>query len=315
MKFFPAEDMESLGDWDALTLWLFKSHRTVKPLLKDLLLQQEGNAWFTRTAWSANGDLGLKSVTVFPANSELDPPRASINGAFLLFDGKTGETMAVLDGAALTIWKTISDSLLGARLLARQSSHTLLIVGSGTISSRIASAYLAVFPQIECVKIWNRTSSRAEALARSLSAELEAEVEAVHDLGEAAAKADIITCATMSVEPLILGKWIKPGTHVDLIGAYRVDMREADDELLRKGRLFVDMRESTIGEIGELIIPMEAGVLSETDVLADFYDLAESEMKSSRLNDEEITIFKNGGGAHLDLMTAKYFFSRSKNVS
>lgn len=315
MKFFPAENLDALGDWEVLTRWLFESHRTAKPQLKDLLLQQDGNAWFTRTAWSANGDLGLKSVTVFPSNSELEPPRPSINGAFLLFDGKTGETIAVLDGAALTVWKTIGDSLLGARLLARQSSHTLLVVGSGTIASRIATAYLAVFPQIDRVRIWNRTLSRAEELAKVLSGKLVANVEAVDDLGEAVAQADIITCATMSIEPVIMGKWVTPGTHVDLIGAYRVDMREADDELLRRGSLFVDMRESTIGEIGELIIPMEAGVISEADIQADFYDLADGEMKSHRQGKEEITIFKNGGGAHLDLMTAKFFFSRSQNAS
>ncbi|MGI9400816.1 MAG: ornithine cyclodeaminase family protein [Rhizobiaceae bacterium] len=315
MKFFPAADMEALGDWEDLTRWLFESHRSAKPQLKDLLLQQEGNAWFTRTAWADNGDLGLKSVTVFPSNMERDPPRPSINGAFLLFDGTTGETEAVLDGAALTIWKTIGDSVLGARLLARRSSRSLLVVGSGTIASRISTAYLSVFSEIEKVQIWNRTAEKAEALATKLSNELSVDVKAVEDLEGAAGEADIITSATMSVDPVIYGSWVKPGTHIDLIGAYRVDMREADDELLRKGRLFVDMRESTIGEIGELIIPMQAGVITESDVLADYYDLAKGELECRRQSDDEITIFKNGGGAHLDLMTAKFFFSRSQNVS
>ncbi len=315
MEFISAEKLESLGDWETLTRWIFDSHDTAKPLLKDLLMQQDGRGWFTRTAWSADGDLGLKSVTVFPENTELDPPRPSINGAFLLFDGKTGETSAVLDGAALTVWKTIGDSLLGARLLARHSSKTLLVVGSGTIASRIAPAYLSIFPAIEHVMIWNRTAARAEALAENLADQLSVKVEAVSDLQRAVAQADIISCSTMTVEPILRGEWVKPGTHVDLIGAFRVDMREADDALLQKGSLYVDMRESTIGEIGELIIPMETGVISESDVLADFYDLAGDEIKGFRENKDEITIFKNGGGAHLDLMTAKYFFARSQNVS
>jgi ornithine cyclodeaminase/alanine dehydrogenase-like protein (mu-crystallin family) len=315
MLFLSADQIEVLGDWQSLVQWLFDCHRSAKPKLKDMLMQRGENAWFTRAAWSAEGDLGLKSVTVFPANAQLDPPRASINGAFLLFDGKTGESVAVLDGAALTAWKTVGDSALGGRLLSRPDSRTLLVVGSGTIASRIPFAYLEIRPGIERVIIWNRTHWRAEALAGELHNRLAVPVQATDDLGMAAREADIIVCATMTVEPVLMGDWVRPGTHVDLIGAYRADMREADDKLMRRGRLFVDMRESTIGEIGELMIPMASGVISEKDVLGDFYDLAGESAEPGRCDDKEITIFKNGGGAHLDLMTAKYFFSRAENAA
>jgi ornithine cyclodeaminase len=191
----------------------------------------------------------------------------------------------------------------------------LLVVGSGAIASRVPLAYLEIRPGIERVIIWNRTHWRAEALAGELQSRLAVRVEAADDLQNAAGEADIIVCATMSIKPVLMGDWVRPGTHVDLIGAYRTDMREADDRLMARGRLFVDMRESTIGEIGELMIPMASGVISEKDVLGDFYDLASENARPGRRDDDEITLFKNGGGAHLDLMTAKYFFSRAENAA
>ena len=126
--------------------------------------------------------------------------------------------------------------------------------------------------------------------------------QAVSDLENAVSSADIISAATMSTEPLINGKWIKPGQHIDLIGAYRSDMREADDKTLQKSRIFVDSFETTIDHIGELKIPVAQGVINKEDVIADFYDLKEF----SRNSEDEITLFKNGGGAHLDLMTSHY---------
>ncbi len=160
---------------------------------------------------------------------------------------------------------------------------------------------------IERVIVWNRTRSRAEALAATLN--LPAEVEVADDLDAAVARADTISCATMTTSPILDGDSLRPGAHVDLIGAYRPDMREADDETLRRGRLFVDARETTIGEIGELMIPMASGALAETDVLADLRDLAAG--AQGRRTDDEITVFKNGGGAHLDLMTAEFFLGRA----
>jgi len=155
------------------------------------------------------------------------------------------------------------------------------------------------------VIIWNRTRQRAEGLAARHSRD-GLKVTVAERLPSAVAQADIVSSATMSYEPILLGDWVRPGTHVDLIGAFKADMREADDVLLRKGRLFVDCRETTIGHIGELMIPLAAGVISETDILGDFYDLAAG--VPGRTAEDDITVFKNGGGAHLDLMVARVLF-------
>lgn len=311
MRLLDAAAIEAAGDWSALCDHLLAAHRTPKAAVRDLLMREGEQAWLTRAAWIPGGDLGLKSVTVFPGNARAEPPRASVNGAFLLFSAETGEVEAVLDGAALTAWKTVADSALGARLLAREDVETLLVVGAGTIAERLPEAWLAVRPGLKRVRIWNRTPERAEALAARLAARLPIEATAAADLEAAVREADAISCATMAVEPVIRGAWLAPGAHLDLIGAYRPDMREADDAALRRGRLFVNARETTIHEIGELTIPLAAGAIAESDVVADLRDLAAG--AEGRRSAEEITVFKNGGGAHLDLMTSRYILEKWRN--
>jgi ornithine cyclodeaminase len=122
------------------------------------------------------------------------------------------------------------------------------------------------------------------------------------DLESAVGEADVICCATMSPEPVVKGAWLRPGQHLDLIGAYRPDMREVDDAAMARARVFVDSYETTLEHIGELIEPLKSGALSREDVLADFYHPE----AFCRESEEEITIAKNGGGAHLDLMCARY---------
>lgn len=308
MRMLDAAAMEAAGDWRALVDHLEAAHREPKAAVEDMLLQDGGNAWLTRAAWVPGGALGLKSVSVFPGNASAEPPRPSVQGAFLLFDGGTGEIAAVLDGAAITAWKTVADSMLGARFLARDDVETLLIVGAGTIAERLPEAWRAVRPSLRRVRVWNRSAAKAEALAARLGAQ-GWDAAAAPDLESATREADAVSTATMTKAPLIRGEWLSPGAHLDLIGAYRLDMREADDEVLRRGRLFVDARETTIGEIGELTIPMAAGVIAEADVLADHRDLAAG--APGRGGADEITVFKNGGGAHLDLMTAAFFLDRA----
>lgn len=301
-------EIEAASDWPALVDALEAAHRGPRAQLDDLLLRAGEEAWLNRAAWIEGDALGLKSVTIFPANTSRTPPLASINGVMMVFSGETGEIEAVLDGAALTVWKTVADSALGVKQLAREDAEELLIVGAGTIARRAPEAFLAVCPSLKCVRLWNRTHARAEEAVAALR-ERSIAAEIADDLEAAARKSDIISCATMSTEPVIRGDWLKPGAHLDLIGAYRPDMREADDAALTRGRLFVDCRDTTIGEIGELIIPMAAGVISAADVLADHYDLAQG--AQGRTGPDDITIFKNGGGAHLDLMTARFFLART----
>jgi ornithine cyclodeaminase len=219
----------------------------------------------------------------------------------VLFDHADGRPLAVIDGAGITAWKTAADSALGSRYLSRPDARCLLMVGAGALAGPLIRAHLSVRPKIEELIVWNRTPARAEVLAAELRAD-GLVVEVAADLAAAVGRADIVSSATRTEQPVIEGAWLRPGTHLDLVGAFTAAMREADDTALRRGRLFVDARETTVDHIGELMIPIARGVIGRNDVVADLYDLAAG-FAWQRAPDD-ITIYKNGGGAHLDLMTA-----------
>ena len=222
-----------------------------------------------------------------------------VNGGVSLFDDETGTLAAIVDFHLVTKWKTAGDSLLAARRLARPDSENILIVGAGTQGRALHAAYSAAFPNARFT-VWNRTPKNAEAMAAELK------INVATDLEQAVRAADIVTSATMSTDPLIRGDWLQPGQHIDLIGAYRPDMREVDDSALLRARVFVDSFDTTIGHIGEINIPLEAGTITRDHLIADYYDLG----AFTRQRDDEITLFKNGGGAHLDLMTARHILER-----
>ena len=248
----------------------------------------------SRAAWIDGIGLLVKTATIFPGNAAQGKP--TVGGGVNLYSDTDGTLEAILDFRLVTKWKTAGDSLLAARRLARPDSRRILVVGAGTVANSLLDAYGAAFPEAS-FWIWNRTHERAAELASGRH-----NVEAVTDLAEAVGQADIVSCATMSFDPVIRGEWLSPGTHLDLIGAYRPDMREADDTALTRARIFVDSRDTTIGHIGELKEPLSRGVISESDVIAEYY---EPELYR-RGSADEITLFKNGGGAHLDLMCARY---------
>ncbi len=287
-------------------------HREAPADVKDMLLEQPGSEetdyCLIRAAWQRGEALGVKIASIFPENQTLELP--AIHAAYILFDGATGVPLQSIDGTVLTYLKTAADSALGSRLLARPDSRRLLMVGAGAMAPYLIEAHCTVHPGIDNIQIWNRSPARRDALIETLGADRP--VEAADNLAEAVAWADIICCATMTTDPLIRGEWLSQGTHLDLVGAFRTDMREADDETLRQGRLFVDSRQTTIGEIGELLIPMNAGVITKEDVLADLYQLCAGH--PGRGNPTEITIYKNGGGGHLDLMTARHIRERCTSL-
>lgn len=292
-------DADHLLSWTGIADALEAGHKLPKADIGDLLLQNSGNSLLNRGAWIEGLGMLLKSMSIFPQNIDLP----SVQGAALLFDEKTGAVNSVIDGILVTKWKTAGDSVLGARLLAAPNPTSLLVVGAGTVAKSLFQAYREVFPSLKNFTLWNRTSPRAESLAEEL-ATLGFTIEITADLETAANNAHIISCATMSTEPVLKGDWVSPGTHVDLIGAFKPDMREADDALLQKSELFVDSLDTTIHHIGELMIPLQTGAIKTGDVRGDLYDLCND--KIARSNKDAITIFKNGGGAHLDLMTAVY---------
>ena len=301
IPFIQASNVEHLLSWQALSDALCNGHKRARADIDDILFKHGNNALLNRAAWITGAGIGIKTATVFPDNLKSDPALPSVHAIFTLFNDQTGVPVALIDGILVTKWKTAGDSILGSRLLARPDSEVLTIVGAGAVADSLIDAYRAAFPGLKRIIVWNRTFDKALQLAQ------EKNVEAMDNLEEACGLADIISSATMSSDPVIEGDWVKKGTHIDLIGAYRPDMREADDCLIAKSSVFVDARETTVHDIGELIIPIENGVITESDVKGDLYDLCNG--GPGRTSDDEVTLFKNGGGAHLDLMTALYIMS------
>ncbi len=296
-----ADTVNDLMDWPIVIEALRDGHAGARPAIDDKLMKDGGNAALIRLAWKPGGAFGLKAVTVFRDNPDRTPPLPAVQGQFLLFDGDTGAVSAVIDGAAITGWKTAGDSALGADLLARKDVKTLAMIGAGAMSEPLVRAHLSVRPSIERIVLGNRTRARAEGLAARL-ADTGRAVEIAEGIDAAVAEGDLVSVATMTKEPVVKGALLKPGAHLDLVGAYTPDMREADDEVFARGRLFVDCRETTVHEIGELMIPLAAGVIAEDDVQGDLFDMVPG--RAGRASPDEITVCKNGGGAHLDLMTA-----------
>lgn len=288
----PFDEGEAHLDWLALTDALARGHSRPRAEIADTFLYRGKDTLLNRSAWIDGLGIAVKAATVFPGNPAQGHPM--IGGAVTLFDDATGALIAVVDFHLITKWKTAGDSLLAARRLARPDSETILIVGAGTVGASLHDAYRAAFPHARFM-VWNRTPDKARAFAEARG------IAWTDDLQAAVTAADIVTSATMSTDPLIHGDWLRPGQHVDLIGAYRPDMREADDTALRRSRVFVDSLASTLDHIGELRIPLASGTLQRGDVVADFYDL-----EAFTRAPEDITLFKNGGGAHLDLMTARF---------
>ena len=300
LPWLTAESCEALMDWIALTDALIEGHGAAPATLGDQLLARGDDRLLSRAAWIDGLGIGVKSVSVFAGNAAAGRP--SVQGAMLVFDDATGAVEAVIDSALVTKWKTAGDSLLGARLLARKDARKLLIVGAGVVAASLIEAYGALIPGLE-VTLWARRPEAARALAARYPG-----TRVAGNLEQAVREAGIIATCTLSRDPLIRGEWLQPGQHLDLIGAYTPDMREADDTCLERARLFVDSRATTIGHIGELMIPMASGVISEADIQGDFHDMVAG--RAGRRSDTEITLFKNGGGAHLDLMTARMILAR-----
>lgn len=298
IPFIPFDAGEALLDWIGLTDALAAGHDLPKAEIGDTFLYRDPDTLLSRAAWIDGMGIAVKTASVFPGNPARGTPM--INGGVNLYSDADGTLEAIVDFHLVTKWKTAGDSLLAARRLARSDSRNILIVGAGTVGRALIDAYGAAFPGASFT-VWNRTSDNAHKMASAVPGLTVAE-----DLETAVRAADIVTSATMSTEPLIKGAWLQPGQHIDLIGAYRPDMREADDAALQKARVFVDSYDTTVGHIGEIKIPLETGSLDKGDLIADYYDLAQFKRRS----DADITLFKNGGGAHLDLMTSRYILDR-----
>lgn len=274
-------------------------------------LEEEADAtMLVMPAWQSGEYMGVKLVNVFPGNASRD--RATIVGVYILMDGKTGETLAVMDGGELTARRTACASALASDYLSRSDASKLLIVGSGRLAYQLGHAHNATRRLTE-VKVWARNENKALRVSRYYQ-ENGFHCSVAKDLEGGVQWADIVSSATMSEEPLIRGKWLRPGVHVDLIGSFKPGMRETDDEVIVKSRVFVDTKEGALAEAGDLIQPMNRGVFHEKDITAELGHLCQ-DIHSGRGDEGEITLFKSVGAALEDLAAAITCYGNRKKTS
>jgi len=297
-------DIDAHLDWRDLLAAFQEGHTRPPAELDDTFLYRGDDTLLSRAAWIDGMGALVKTATIFPGNA--DKGMAAVNGGVSLYSDTDGTLEALLDFHLVTKWKTAGDSLFAASLLARPDSRKITLVGSGTVARNMVDAYRALFPDAQFT-VWSRRFESAAQFARDLHG-----VQPEGDLQRAVEGADIICTATMSREPLVQGDWLQPGQHLDLIGAFRPDMREVDDVALQRAALFVDNRRTVLDHIGEMKDPLARGIITREDIRADFYDIAAGGF--TRPDAGAITICKNGGGAHLDLMTARYIFGVWKGM-
>ncbi len=260
-------------------------------------------------AWDPGKDLGVKMVTVSPNNGEYNLP--SIQGLYLLFDAHKGHCKCLMDAKAITAFRTAATSALASSYLSRQDSETLLMVGTGALSPMLIKAHASVRP-IKKVLVWGRSIEKAQAVKAQL-AQQDLIIETVSSIKAGMAQADIISVATLSKTALIDGSWLNSGQHLDLVGAYKPDMREADDECLLRARIFIDHYAGALKETGDLAIPLAQGVITKADINASLFELCAGQ-KQGRQTANEITLFKSVGHALEDLVAATLIEERLRQI-
>jgi len=306
MRVVAADDINRLLRYDALIDALdqaFRSDIEAPDKIAHFIPQPLGGdaKVMLMPAWNQSGQrfIGCKLVNLFPNNARAGKP--SVLGSYVLMSGDTGETLAVMDGAALTAWRTACSSALAARYLAREDASHLVMIGAGALAPHLVRAHCAVRP-IKRVTLWNRTRSRAVSTAFALSTSGPSP-DIADDLEMAVREADIVSCATLSATPLVHGAWLKKGAHVDLVGAFSPKTREADDEAIRRARVYVDNRTNAPKASGDIAIPLKKNIMALKDIQADLSELCRGKKKGRKRRDE-ITLFKSTGLALEDLAAA-----------
>jgi ornithine cyclodeaminase len=305
MRVITADEIDRVLTYPALIEALregFRADITV-PVRHHHRIQQPGAEamLLLMPAWSSGQGsfLGTKIVTVFPDNGKLS--KAAVLGSYILMSGETGEPLAVIDGTSLTRWRTACASALAASYLSREDASHLVMVGAGALAPYLVRAHAAVRP-IKRVTIWNRTRGNAvkAAFAIALGG---IEPEIADDLEAAVREGDIVCCATLSATPLVKGRWLGKGAHLDLVGGFTPKMREADDDAVRKAKVFVDTRAGATKEAGDITQPLKSGALKKDGIQADLFELCRGE-KKGRGGNTQITLFKSVGTAIEDLAAA-----------
>ena len=314
MRVISAAEVEAALDWSALVERLRQAFRRGAEVpvrhhhtIENPTGQAEGAdaTLLLMPAWERGRHIGVKMVTVFPSNAERSLP--AVMGVYLLVDGKTGAPQALIDGPSLTLKRTAAASALASGYLSRPDSERLLMVGTGALAPHLIMAHASVRP-IGTVLIWGRNPERAAALAKRLRHQ-GLRVAHTEELEAAVKGADIISCATLSPDPLVQGAWLQPGQHLDLVGGFTPAMRETDDNAIGRARIFVDTRDGACKEAGDIVQPLESGLIDASDIAGDLFDLARGERAGRRFY-TQITLFKSVGTALEDLAAAQLTVER-----
>lgn len=268
-------------------------------------IEKKDSTLLLMPAWNPSKEAGVKIITVSPNNGAHQLP--SIQGTYIYLDAQFGHVKAILDAQELTVKRTAAASALASSYLSNQDASSLLMVGTGALATNLILAHASVRP-IKNVYVWGRSFEKATQICNQLK-NAPFECTPVTSIQESARNVAIISCATLSETPLILGHFVQPGTHIDLVGAYKPNMRESDSNLIQKASLYVDTFEAGIREAGDIVIPLEENTITEKDILGDLFSLC-SNNKFVRKTTEEITLFKSVGHALEDLTAATYYYNK-----
>jgi ornithine cyclodeaminase len=302
LRVYGADEVHAALPWADLADALedaFIDGSTEVPLRHTHDLQGDGSL-LLMPAWSSAA-LGVKLVTVMPGAAARGT--GTVQASYLLLDRGTGTPIALIDGEALTLRRTAAASALAAQVLAKPDAQRLLIVGTGRLAPWLAQAHVALQPELAQVAVWGRNVDAAEDVVEQLREEgIDAEVAL--DLRQAVGNAELVSCATTSREPLVRGQWLAPGTHLDLVGGFRRDMREVDDDAVLRARVVVDTYAGALAEAGDLLQPIERGVIARSHVVAELAQVLRGEVRG-RLSSADVTLFKSVGSALEDLAAAR----------
>jgi len=256
-------------------------------------------------AWNPGKVSGVKIVTVSPNNGKYNLP--AIHGTYIYLDAHKGTVKGILDAKSLTSKRTAAASALASSYLSKEDASSMLMIGTGTLAPNLILAHASVRP-IKKVFVWGLSLEKSQRLCNQLKNE-DFEIGIVNTIEEVISKVDIVSCATLSPTPLVLGKHLKPGQHIDLVGAFQKHTREADDEAVLKSSVYVDTFEAGLKESGDIVIPLAKGIITEDDVLGDLFELCGNK-KIGRISNDEITFFKSVGHGLEDLAAASYYYKK-----
>lgn len=309
MRLIGAAELDAALSWRALIESLRQIYRrgTAAAPLHDFAIPADlpDGRLAMAAAWEDRRHIGVRVATFFAGNQALDKPTGM--GVFLMLSGKTGQPLALLDGQQLTRRCTAALSALASNYLSRNDASRLLMVGTGALAPGLILAHAQVRPIREVV-VWGRDPAKAARLVKSLS-NRDFTITATDDLGAAVGGAHIICCATSATEPILLGRWLAPGVHVDLVGSVTPEGREADTGAMEVARLFVDARDSAL-RTGDFAVPLADGAIAETDIAGDMFQLTQGAIAGRRFYDQT-TLFKSSGTALTDLAGAQIAFRQT----